>query len=283
MNAQTNKKNSPGDLEQKYKYARENLLIMIALTVVNVILLFVKSDMMLLFSATVPYISAILGIGFVKSGILTISVLFFGIAFVSLAFYFLCWIFSKKHYGWMIAALVMFSIDTVVLVISYLLAEDFSGIVDFIIHAIVLFYLITGVINGRKLKNLSPEYSDTTHFEQAYNTGEFEDFSAQTTTPFTDNTVNDSPILRSADMNVKSRIFIETEYNGHHICYRRVKRINELVIDGYVYDDVEMLIETSYALNAHIDNHRYQVGYDGAFHSYLRVDGVEIAKKLRLY
>ena len=64
---------------------------------------------------------------------------------------------------------------------------------------------------------------------------------------------------------------------------RRVKRINELVIDGYVYADVEMLMETAHALTAQMDGHVFQAGFDGVAHSYIRVDGVQVARKLRLY
>ena len=79
------------------------------------------------------------------------------IAGICLLAYLLCWIFSKKHYGWMIAALVMFIMDTLALVGIYLMIEDFSGIMDLLIHAWVLYYLFLGVTNGRKLKQLPEE------------------------------------------------------------------------------------------------------------------------------
>lgn len=93
----------------------------------------------------------------------------------------------------------------------------------------------------------------------------------------------ETPILRKADDNVKHRVLLETDELGHHICYRRVKRINELVIDGYVYDDVEMLIENAHALNAVIAGHKIQVGFDGDINSYLRIDGETVLKKKRFY
>lgn len=92
-----------------------------------------------------------------------------------------------------------------------------------------------------------------------------------------------TPILRIADTNVRSRVLLEADAAGHHICYRRVKRINELVIDGYVYADVEMLMETAHALTAQMDGHVFQAGFDGVAHSYIRVDGVQVVRKLRLY
>ena len=46
-------------------------------------------------------------------------------------------------------------------------------------------------------------------------------------------------VLRMADTDVKSRTLIVGEYEGYHIEVRRVKRTNELVIDGKVYDEYE--------------------------------------------
>ena len=57
----------------------------------------------------------------------------------------------------MIAALVIFSIDTVAWAGICILVGDISGIFDFLIHVLVLYYLIVGVINGHRLKQLSSE------------------------------------------------------------------------------------------------------------------------------
>ena len=45
-------------VQRKFNSARSNLLLMIILTFVNVILYFVGTDSMLLFSATIPYLAA---------------------------------------------------------------------------------------------------------------------------------------------------------------------------------------------------------------------------------
>lgn len=135
--------------EQKYKTARINLLLMIGLTVVNLILLFTGSDMMMLFSATIPYLAAIYAT-------MPIFEIFFpflmGLAVVTLLLYLACWFFSKKHPAWMIVALVMFAIDTLAMIGLYWAAGDATGIMDIVIHAWVLYYLIIGVVNGLKLR-----------------------------------------------------------------------------------------------------------------------------------
>lgn len=259
--------NTKENIQQKYKTARNNLLLMLILTVINIILYVVGSDTMMLFSATVPYFGIIIGNVSGSQVFLTFCIC---IAAAILITYLLCWILSKDHYGWMIAALVLFIIDTLAMIGMYLGIGEFSGILDLVIHAWVLYYLIIGVRYGKQLKNMP---------EEPINDAEQE----QIDIPVGTEDLMQSPILRMADTSVKNRVLLEADAAGHHICYRRVKRINELVIDGYVYADVEMLMETAHALNAQVDGHVFQAGFDGVAHSYIRVDGVQVARKLRLY
>ncbi len=254
-------------IQQKYKIARNNLLLMLILTVINIILYVTGSDTMMLFSATVPYFGIIIGS---VAGIPAFLVFCIFISVAILIMYLLCWILSKDHYGWMIVALVLFIIDTLAMVGMYFGMGEISGILDVVIHAWVLYYLIIGVKYGKRLKNMPEEPINVVELEQGENPIETEE-------------VMHSPILRMADTTVKSRVLLEADAAGHHICYRRVKRINELVIDGYVYADVEMLMETAHALTAQMDGHVFQAGFDGVAHSYIRVDGVQVARKLRLY
>ena len=260
-------RNPKASAQQQYKIARSNLLLMLVLTVVNIVLLAAKADTMLLFSATVPYYLSAISMDLLVE-YSQVAFVGFGIVVATLVIYLLCWVFSKKHYGWMIAALVLFILDSIAMIGLYVLVEDFSGILDLVVHIWVLYYLIIGVRYGYKLKNIPPE-------EQVeYELGQPEQPQI--------NTAGNSIALRVVDNEVKHRVLIDGNYLGHYICYRRVKRINELVVDGYVYDDIEMLAETAHALNATIDGHRIQVGFDGVSHSYIRIDGEQVAKKLRL-
>ncbi len=262
---QTNSRNTKENALRQYGVARSNLLLMIILTAVNVVLAAFGSETMLLFSATVPYFVAVFGF---VSEIGALAVAGVVIAAVILAVYLVCWIFSKKHYGWMIAALVLFVIDTLAMILIYITVGDFSGILDIVIHIWVLYYLVVGITYGHKLKNLTPE-------EEA----EFEQLQAvEAQEPLQEG--NSSP-LRSADSADKFRVLAEVSFNGYDICYRRVKRVNELVVNGYVYDDVEMLVEAPHELTARVNGHIIKAGYDGGF-SYILVDGEKVKKKLRL-
>lgn len=154
MNNEIDVKNQREEVQKKYSNARSNLLLMIGLTLVNIILLLVGSDTMMLFSATVPYFVAAIGVG---TEITELLIIFVAIAIAILIIYLLCWIFSKKHYGWMIVALVLFIIDSICMCGLYISIQDFSGILDVLIHIWVLYYLIIGVKSGAQLKKMPEE------------------------------------------------------------------------------------------------------------------------------
>lgn len=261
-------------LQQKYNSARANLALMIVLTVVNIILLLVGSDSMLLFSATVPYFTSILAYAAVEYGLaanMTIFVVCVTITAVAILLYMLCWWLSKKRVGFMTTALVLFLLDSAFMVYLYVTEADVSGILDVIIHAWVIYYLIIGVSSGTKLKKLPDEpevipvegFAPTEGAEQP---------------PLTS-----SAGLYPADENVKARVLAEAQAAGHHIVYRRVKRVNELVIDGYVYDRLEALAETAHVLRATLNGVLIEVGFDGLAHSYIKVNNETVVRKLRLW
>lgn len=254
--------------ETKYETARRNLLSMILLSVVNVVMLFFGSTTMMLCSATVPYYVAL--VGYVL-GIRTFMIIGAVIAAFIILVYLMCWMFSKKHYGWMVAALVMFVLDTLFLGYLYIFViGDFSGILDVVIHVFVLYYLVIGVINGKRLKTLPPDRPET-QSENAENS-EFSD------TSFSENS---SPIRIAED--TKHRVFLECDELGHNICYRRVGKVNELVIDGHVYAEIEMLLETPHELCAMIGGHKVAVGFRANSFCYISVDGNDVKKKLRWF
>ena len=255
----------------KYASARGNLLLMLAFTVVNIVLLLIGSETMFLFSATVPYFSVILA---TLEEMRVVMIPLLAIAAVSLAAYLICWIFSKQHFGWMIAALVLFVIDSLCMVGFYALGGNIAdGFIDVLIHIWVLYYLIIGVKYGAQLRSL-PEEEETVAEDNAPAV----DPSYVMPAP-----AQESVYLRQADMDVKFRVLCEADVNGYQICYRRVKRVNELVINGYVYDEVEMLMETAHELTATVNGQTIVAGFDGAAQSFIKVNGEKVAKKMRLY
>ena len=254
-------------LQQKYNASRANLLLMLAFTVVNIVLFFLDSATMFLFSATVPYVFTMFGYMLSAETADNLFVIIgIAVAAVIIVVYLLCWIFSKKRYGWMIAALVLFVIDTLFMAWFYIIAGEASGAMDALIHIWVLYYLITGVISGYKLKKM-PEAVGLSDAETGESAGGTE-------------TADTAP-LRYADMSVKSRILLEEDVDGKHICYSIVKRVNELIIGNYVYAEFEALIEPPHELTAVFEGRVYKAGTNRGSRAFISVDGEEVKSKIR--
>ena len=92
---------------------------------------------------------------------------------------------------------------------------------------------------------------------------------------------NDAPISR-VDRLTKSKTLLTAEVKEYKICYRRVRSTNELVINGFVYDEMTAIIEFEHKLCARVDGHTIAAGLDGNEYSYITFDGNRIAEKKRL-
>ncbi|MBO5270945.1 MAG: hypothetical protein J6B77_09170 [Clostridia bacterium] len=161
-----------GIMERQYASSRANLLLAVIFTLINLVMLVLGTGTYFLFSIFIPYYLANTGwylcgkcpadwyedaepFEFFDTSFLVVMLV---IAFVMLAFYGLAWGLSKKRVGWLIAALVFFIIDTVLMLVIYLDAGlDFSVIIDILFHAWVLYYLIQGIRAHIKLKDLPPD------------------------------------------------------------------------------------------------------------------------------
>lgn len=146
-----NKNATPKNPMTVYAAARSNLLLVIAFTAINVVLRLVSADMYFLFSASTPLAMVDIASWFENTAVLVGGAI---MAFVVIGLYLLCWALSKKRPGWLVAALVLFVLDTLVLLALY----DISAMVlDLLMHAWVLYYLISGTVAANKMKKMSPE------------------------------------------------------------------------------------------------------------------------------
>lgn len=158
-------------LETKFANSRHNILIVLIFTVINILLLVTNSNSYFLFSAYIPYLFADLGMylcgkypaefyseeyalaEFLPGGFLAVMLV---IAAVILALYLLSWMFTKKgSKGWMVFALVFFSVDTGVMFFLNGISTDM--IFDVVLHAWVIYSLASGVSVASKLEKLPAE------------------------------------------------------------------------------------------------------------------------------
>ena len=161
-------------LEGRYASTRHNILLVLAFTAINVILLLANSNTYFLFSAYIPYAIVDLGMflcgkypaeiygdlsqyEFFGTGVLAV---FVAVAAVICVLYLLCWLFSKKkRVAWLIIALVMFALDTGLMLLGGISADN---IIDVVFHGWVIISLSMGVAAHFKLKKLPEEESTPT-------------------------------------------------------------------------------------------------------------------------
>lgn len=92
---------------------------------------------------------------------------------------------------------------------------------------------------------------------------------------------NKPTAVRRAAPDVKSRTLLETRVQDYQICYRRVKKTNQLVVNGFVYDEFTAAVEFPHKLCAEVDGHKIETGYDSDSFSYILFDGKQVATKRR--
>lgn len=267
-------------LQQRYNSSRIFLYIISTFTVINIISLVLNGSYYFLISSSIPYV--LVALGMILCGLVpeeyaddfaalhifdqTVFVIFLLVALAIIALYVLSAIFSKKKkVGWLIFALVFFCLDTVLMFVYFGFVADI--IIDAIFHVFIIISLSVGINAHYQLKKLPPEEQPVENEQQTENSTPNENLS-------------DSPILRSADFSVKSKTFLECDYLNHKIIYRRVKKVNELVIDGYVYAEYSALIEFSHTLCAAVGGHMFYAGLQ--FNkSFIAVDGITLKQKIR--
>ena len=144
----------------QYNVARVNVLSVVLFTLINVVLCLLGMDSYFLFSAIVPYFIASIGAlwgglyppeyyadlemteaDFLSTGFVVACA---AVAIVIIALYFVCWLLSKKHVAFMIAALALFAIDTILMPVLFGISLDW--ILDYVFHAWVLVSLVIGIV-----------------------------------------------------------------------------------------------------------------------------------------
>lgn len=163
-------------LEMKYANARRDILVMLAFTIINIVLLVTNSNTYFLFSAYIPYLIADYAMYFCGKypadyyydpseilfgdGVFTVMMVVVALIMVM---YLLSWFFSDKgRVGWLIFSLVLFGLDCAGLLIVMAdmlsLGVPFTDyLFDILFHVWFMASLIGGVIAHNKLKKLPPE------------------------------------------------------------------------------------------------------------------------------
>lgn len=147
--------------QNQIKTARNNLLVVVLFTVLNMVLLLIGSNRYFLFSATIPYYLIFFGYTFDYFTLGTYTLTGMVMALVPLIGLGLCWFMCKKDNRWMTAAAVLFGIDTAAMAAMMLWAGDLSGsFLDIVFHGWVLVTLIAGIKAANRLKILEAQKTE---------------------------------------------------------------------------------------------------------------------------
>ena len=131
----------------KYNNSRLSILLLFIFSVINIFSISTLGTYFL-FSAYLPQV--LISLAYLDPSLTPVMVI---LSIIYILPYLLCYIFSKKKAGWMVAALVLFSVDSLVFLIdffAYLAAGDLSFIIDLIFRIYVLASLIIGVVNRKQ-------------------------------------------------------------------------------------------------------------------------------------
>ena len=148
-------------LPQRYLTARIVLMVMIVLSFINLILIIIGSGLQFTVSASFPFFAVRGGeildansylntqLGFILGCVA--SVIWIGL-------FVLCFVFSKKKLGFMIAAAALFAADCLFMIPNFVFyiwifdGEVTSSVIEVLFHIWILWSLIAGCLAGRKLK-----------------------------------------------------------------------------------------------------------------------------------
>lgn len=131
----------------KYNNSRQSILLLFIFSVINIFSISMLSTYFL-FSAYLPQV--LISLAYLDPSLTPVMVI---LSILYILPYLLCYIFSKKKAGWMVAALVLFSVDSLIFLIdffAYLAAGDLSFIIDLIFRIYVFASLIIGVVNRKQ-------------------------------------------------------------------------------------------------------------------------------------
>lgn len=146
---------------RNYKIARMNVLLILALTLVNIVS-YLAGGGYFLFSIYTCVFSVAVGAEMknvaVEGGLSSANAYLVGgvvLAVILLAAFFVVWLFTKKHRWAMIVLLVLFSLDC--LVVFRFVFEAPVMFIDLAFHAYMLYYFILGIKAANSLQQHFPQ------------------------------------------------------------------------------------------------------------------------------
>ena len=261
------------DLMIKVTRGRYNLLFLVLMSVVNIFLITSSSKMLLPYSSAISDYSVALGITeALKSGNSSLRILGLAIACAVLMILMVCYVLSKSKPLYFVIALSIFAADTIALAVLEGVNGSLSSpyvILNLVIHLLSIFYLISSIKASNELMRL-PAEEETNKFEPTPAAEENileDDEYVEETEPLDhdDNEEDDDgedlsqPIGKYVDDGTKP--LVQGEYAGLDVFAVIRDDKAELVINGFVCDELDVYDETEFLLRAFVNDIEFTFDY----------------------
>lgn len=281
-------------LNTAYQKVRKVLLLLALLTAADVLLM--PRAYKLSFPLAAQAAQLLMAWGYMGH-----MVLGFGLALVVAGVYALLWWLSRRHYGWMIAAAVLFFCDMagsffMLNMMNYenTLVQQSAGftgaagvpglgaamsdyvtafIINVFVHVAASVYFVFGAVKGAQLRRVPKVSIQERQVEKVvYSAAE----------DYTEHPEEATQPLRAAEK--PSTVLIRAKVQGMQVEVSRAFGVTALVVDGQVYNDQKGAVEPAYRLRACVNGvhllaeHTPMEGYSVMT---LYADGNEIGSKKR--
>ncbi|MCL2406362.1 MAG: hypothetical protein FWC95_00385 [Defluviitaleaceae bacterium] len=240
-------------LQKRFNSSRANLIGMTFLTCVNIILILTQSAWYFPFSAFIPAFLIYFNSTYhTLSSTYSFAVLGITAAVLTTSIYVVLWILSKKFKGLIIAALVYFSIDTLILlgITGFVIVNgefEFFIIIEIMFSAWIIYYLISGTVAWAKMRKLPIDQDNI-------NANAEEDDETADNIPKTIAIAQILPTTALRQASKRGRKLIKANYNNMEIIVSRKLNVTELIVDGTVYAEQTGIREgTSYTLEVNVN------------------------------
>ncbi len=145
-------------LRQKIVLGRWILLAITGVSLINLLFLLFKVNYHFHLSAALPYYLNWLGVKLSEYSRVVGYQVFAGIlTAVLLAMYAVCWLFSAQKPEWLTAGLVLYGIDTLILIVLAftVVKRPAACVFEILSHLLCLFFLWSAVQSGKELRKMA--------------------------------------------------------------------------------------------------------------------------------
>jgi hypothetical protein len=154
-------------LVAKVNKSRSNIFAMIVFSIVNAVLVIFNATINFPFSIIFPTISIEIGkILRVETNSPAPYYIAIALSVICVGVYFLFHFLSKKSPVFYIALLVLFSVDSILLLIFTALAFEISLLIDIAFHGWVMYYIVMAVICSKKITDIFREKQNQENVEE---------------------------------------------------------------------------------------------------------------------